>query len=88
MVLVPDESVVEKLATTSPDPAFGDRVRAGRPDVAEHGPDPRISEDRVERGRVVRAAIEATATVTPFLDPLPDQTARGTWNPQNGRWTS
>ena len=35
------------------DPAFGYRVHPGRPDVAEHGPDPGIGEDRVECGRVV-----------------------------------
>jgi hypothetical protein len=55
--LVPDEGAVQELAAASPDPAFGDRVHAGRPDVAEHGPDPGISEDRVERGREVRAAV-------------------------------
>ena len=57
MVLIPDEGAIEKLAPASADPAFGDRVHAGRPDVAEHGPDPGISEDRVERSRVVRAAV-------------------------------
>jgi hypothetical protein len=57
MGLVPDEGAVEKLAPAPPDPAFGYRVHARRPDVAEHGPDPRISEDRVERSRIVRAAI-------------------------------
>jgi hypothetical protein len=31
---------------------------------------------------------EAIATVTPFLDPLLDATARGRWDPQNARWTS
>jgi hypothetical protein len=30
--------------------AFGDRVHAGRPHVAQHGPDPGGGEDRVERG--------------------------------------
>ena len=57
MVLIPDQGAVEKLAPASTDPAFGDRVHARRPDVAEHGPDPRISKDRVERSRIVRAAI-------------------------------
>jgi hypothetical protein len=41
----------------SPDPAFGYRVHAGRADVAQHGPDPGIGEDRVERGGEVRAAV-------------------------------
>jgi hypothetical protein len=48
---------VQELAAASSDPAFGDRVLPGRPDVAQHGPDPGIGEDRVERGRVVRAAV-------------------------------
>jgi hypothetical protein len=57
MVLIPGEGAVEKLAPAPPDPAFGYRVHARRPDVAEHGPDPRIREDRVERSRIVRSAI-------------------------------
>src|ERR1700687_981357 len=57
MVLIPDEGAIEKLAPASADPAFGYCVHPGRPDVAEHGPDPGISEDRVERGRVVRATV-------------------------------
>src|ERR1017187_3880297 len=57
MALVPDESAVQELASASPDPAFGDRVHAWRLDVAEHGPDPRVGEDRVECGREVRAAV-------------------------------
>ena len=57
LVLVPDEGAVQELAAASADPAFGDRVHAGRPDVAEHGPDASISENRVERGREVRAAV-------------------------------
>src|ERR1035441_6440270 len=57
MGLVPDESAVAVLAAASADPAFGDRVHAGRPDVAEHGPDPGVGEDRVERGGEVRAAV-------------------------------
>ena len=48
MVLVPDEGAVQELAAASPDPALGDRVHAGCPDVAEHSPDPGIGEDRVE----------------------------------------
>ena len=39
MSLVPDEGSVQQLASASPDPAFGDRVHAGRPDVAEYGAD-------------------------------------------------
>src|ERR1700733_1245856 len=57
MVLVPDEGAVQKLASASPDPAFGDRVHAGRPHIAQHGPDPGVGEDRVERGGEVRAAV-------------------------------
>jgi hypothetical protein len=34
MGLVPDESAVQELAAASADPAFGDRVHAGRLDVA------------------------------------------------------
>jgi hypothetical protein len=57
MVLIPDERAAGELASASPDPAFGDGVHARRPDVAEHGPDPRVGKDRVERSSVVRAAI-------------------------------
>ena len=57
MVLIPDEGAVEKLAPASADPAFGYCVHPGRLHVAEHGPDPGIGEDRVERGCVVRAAV-------------------------------
>src|SRR5450755_659350 len=39
-----------------PDPAFGDRVHAGRPDVAEHHPDPGIGKDLLECGSEVRSA--------------------------------
>ena len=55
--LVPDKGAVQELAPASADPAFGDRVHAGRLDVAEHGPDPGVGEDRVERGGEVRAAV-------------------------------
>src|ERR1700751_3311161 len=55
--LVPDEGSVQELAPASADPAFGYRVHPGRPDVAEHGPDSGTGEDRVERSRVVRAAV-------------------------------
>ena len=34
MGLVPDEGAVEELAAASADPVFGDRVHAGRLDVA------------------------------------------------------
>jgi hypothetical protein len=57
MALVPDQGAVQDLASASPDPAFGDRVHAGRPDAAKHGPDPGIGEDRLERGRVNRATV-------------------------------
>src|ERR1035438_2546199 len=36
MGLVPDEGAVQELAAASPDPAFGDRVHAGRPHGAAH----------------------------------------------------
>ena len=57
MSLVPDEGSVRQLAAASPDPAFGDRVHPGCPDVAQHGPDAGAGEDRVERGGEVRAAV-------------------------------
>src|SRR5450631_122938 len=57
MGLVPDEGAVYQLAAASADPAFGDRVHPGRLDVAEHGPDPGVGEDGVERGGEVRAAV-------------------------------
>ncbi|MGH3524976.1 MAG: hypothetical protein ACRDU4_19645, partial [Mycobacterium sp.] len=57
MVLIPDERAVQELAPASADPAFGDRVHPGCPDVTEHGPDPGIGEDRFERSCVVRAAV-------------------------------
>jgi hypothetical protein len=49
MALVPDKGAVRELAPTSPDPVFGNRVHAGCPHVAQHGPDPGASEDRVKR---------------------------------------
>src|SRR6266702_4938029 len=55
--LVPDEGAVQELAAASADPAFDDRVHAGRLDVAEHSPDPGVGEDGVERGGEVRAAV-------------------------------
>src|ERR1039457_3036394 len=57
MGLGPDEGAVQELAAASADPASGDRVHPGRPDVAEHGPDPGVSEDGVECGGEVRAAV-------------------------------
>jgi hypothetical protein len=57
MGLVPDEDAVQELAAASPDPAFSDRVHAGRPDVAKHGPDANIGEDRAERSGEVRPAV-------------------------------
>jgi hypothetical protein len=53
MAWIPDQGAVQEFAPASPDPAFGSRVHPGRPDVAEHGPDPGTGEDRVERSRVV-----------------------------------
>ena len=85
VVLIPDESAVKKLVPASPDPAFGDRVHARRPDVAEHGPDPRISEDRVERSSVVRAAI-ANHELDPvrLLAEVHDQVAGLLGGPRSG----
>jgi len=57
MGLVPDEGPVEELAAASADPAPGDGVHARRLDVAEHGPDSGIGENRVECGSEVRAAV-------------------------------
>src|SRR6266699_5849402 len=54
---VPGESAVQEFAAASPDPAFGDSVHAGRPDVAQHGPDPGVGEHRVEHGGEVRATV-------------------------------
>src|ERR1022692_4174761 len=57
MGLVPDEGAVQELAAASPDPAFGDRVHPGRPDVAERGPDAGVGQDCVERGGEIRATV-------------------------------
>jgi hypothetical protein len=43
-----DEGAVQEFAAASSDPAFGDRVHAGGPDVAEHDPDPGVGEDRMD----------------------------------------
>jgi hypothetical protein len=48
MGLVPHQGAAWELAAASPDPAFGDRVHAGRPHVAQHGLDPGVGQDRVE----------------------------------------
>jgi hypothetical protein len=55
MVLIPDQGAVQEFAAASADPAFGYRIHVRGPHVAEHGPDPCASEDRIERGGVVRA---------------------------------
>src|ERR1019366_776276 len=57
MGLIPYKGAVQEFAAASPDPALGNRVHARRPDVAEHGPDPGVGEDRVEGGGEVRAAV-------------------------------
>jgi hypothetical protein len=57
LALVPDEGAVQEFAAASSDPAFGDRVHAGSADAAEHGPDAGVGEDRVERGREIRATV-------------------------------
>ncbi len=38
--------------------------------------------------RSARTLDGALAAAVPFLDPLLDGTARGTWRPRGGRWTS
>src|SRR6266702_8865479 len=55
--LVPYKGAVQELTSASPDPAFDDRIHAGRLDAAEHGPDPSVGEDGIERGGEVRAAV-------------------------------
>jgi hypothetical protein len=57
MVLAPGQGAVQELAAASPDPALGDRVHPGRPHAAQHGPDPRVGEDRVERGGEARTPV-------------------------------
>ena len=57
MSLAPDEGSVQQPATASPNPAFGDRVHTGRPDIAEHRPDTSVGEDSVERAGEVRSAV-------------------------------
>ena len=49
--------LIGELASVSPSSAFGDRVHAGRPDVAERGPGARVGEDRTGRGGEVQAAV-------------------------------
>jgi hypothetical protein len=57
VAIFPAEAASRNSRRHPADPAFGDRVHARRPDVAEHGPDPGIGEDRVECGGEVRAAV-------------------------------
>ena len=57
MGLIPDEGPVQKLASASADPAFGNRVHAWRLDVAKYGLDARIGEDGVEHGGEVWPAV-------------------------------
>jgi hypothetical protein len=54
---VPDEGSVQDLVAAHPDPAFGDCAHSGSLDVTEHGLDPGIGENCVERGREVRSAV-------------------------------
>jgi|SRR5215467_14244382 len=54
MGLVPDEGPVQELAAASPDPAFGDRVHAGRRYVARDGPDASGGHDRTAFRRCQR----------------------------------
>ena len=75
MGLVPDESAVQELTAASADPVFGDRVHAGRRDVAEHGPDPGIGEDRVELAGPARRLYTIFTPTTPGL-----HVARLPWN--------
>src|ERR1039458_3817929 len=49
MVLVPDQGAVQELAAASADPALGDRVHAGAPDVAQHGPDPGAGQETASK---------------------------------------
>src|SRR3984885_5979828 len=57
MGLMPDEGSVQEFAAAPADPALGDRVHAGRPDVAEHGPGASVGKACVDRGGEVRAAV-------------------------------
>jgi hypothetical protein len=57
MALIPDEGMVQELASASPDPAFHDRVHAGRLDTAEDDPDAGVGEDGVEGAGEVRSAV-------------------------------
>jgi hypothetical protein len=54
---VPDKYAVRELAAASADPVFGDGVHAGCPDAAEHGPDPGVGEERIERARELAVAV-------------------------------
>jgi hypothetical protein len=55
--LVPGEGAVQEFAAASADLAFGDGVHPGRLDIAEHGPDPGVSESGVKCGGEVGAAV-------------------------------
>jgi hypothetical protein len=57
MSLVPDHCLVEQFASAAADPAFDDRVRAGRSDGTAQDPDPRAGEDRVEGSGELGVAI-------------------------------
>jgi hypothetical protein len=57
MPLVPDPCLVEEFASAAADPAFHDRVRAGRSDGAAQNPDAGAGEDRVEGGGELGVAI-------------------------------
>jgi len=48
VTLVPDQGLVEEFASAAADPAFHDRVRAGRSDRAAQDPDPGTGQDLVE----------------------------------------
>ena len=76
MSLVPDEGSVQQLAPASSNPAFGDRVHTGRPDIAEHGPDAGVGEDRLKRGGEVRSAVtDHELDLVRFLAEVHDQVA-------------
>jgi len=55
--LVPDQRPVEQLSPAGQHPAFYERVHPGHLVPAEHDPDTRVLEHRVEQGRVLAVAI-------------------------------
>ena len=75
-VFVYQASDASLFAAASTDPAFSNRAHARRRDVAQHGPDPAIGQDRVEPGSEVRAAV-ADHELDPvrFLAEVHDQVA-------------